>query len=234
MDVEKQLSGVAADKEKVRRLFKHLVLAYQRRARHKRTVDEVHAQLAKVKQAAAKRAPKREVEREVAGLQEMISGILDQEKAVLSQQREETRMLLELRARLDSMEKRLLQQPMSAAVGPMRELHDINLALHDIAARLGIQPSVPKPTDAKKRKARRKGGRVPKRLKKVQRVIEKHHEQLDILKIEAQLKHVERRHRQLAKGGYTKDELKRLKTIIDEHKKRLRELKRRRSAASKR
>jgi len=217
MDVERELSGMMVNHEKVTRLFKNLVLAYQKRSRRRKTVDAVHEQIAKVRQAAVKRAPKRVVEEEVGNLQQMISSILDDEKALLSQQREETRMLLELRARLDDMEKRILQQPqVPNAVGAMKELHTINEALHDISNKLDAE------------RARRGQARREETAEKaVLSGIEAKEDIADrkIMEIEAQLKLIERRHRQLAESGYSKKQLIRVKALIEKHKAKLERLK---------
>src|SRR3989344_4635313 len=102
MDVEKQLLGIHANKEKVKQLFKSLVLAYQRHSRKRKTVELVHEQIHRVKQVAIARAPKQVVEQEIATLHEMITSLLEKEKALLMQQSEESKMLTSLKTRLDA------------------------------------------------------------------------------------------------------------------------------------
>ncbi|GEM_PF-3983698 len=217
MDVERELSGMMVNHEKVNRLFKNLVLAYQKRSRRRKTVEAVHEQIAKVRQAAVKRAPKRVVEEEVGNLQQMISSILDDEKALLSQQREETRMLLELRARLDDMEKRILQQPQAPnAVGAMKELHTINEMLQDISGKLDTER-------ARRGQARREETAEKAILSGIE--AKEDIDERKIMEIEAQLKLIERRHLQLAESGYSKKQLLRVKALIEKHKAKLERLK---------
>ncbi len=218
MDIENELSGVMVNQDKVKGLFKHLVLSYRKRARKRKTIELVHEQIAKVKSVAVKRAPKRVVEEEVRNLQEMISSVLDEEKAVLAQQREETRMLLELRVRLDDMEHRILQQqPMPAAVGAMKELHAINEALQLISSKLDDERAR---LNQLKRGEEAENATVAAIAEKEDFTIRK------MMEIEAQLKLVERKHRQLAEKGYDKKQLKRLKLLIGKHRKKLETLKR--------
>jgi hypothetical protein len=217
MDVEKHLSGLTVDQGKVQRLFRNLVLAYQRHDRRKKTVEAVQQQISKAKEAAVKRAPKRVVEQEMATLQEMISSILDKEKALLSQQREETRMLLDLRARLDDMERRVLQQgQLQPAMGAMRELHAINDALQRISAKLD---------DEARRLDQLRMGEATETAAMKALASKEDIAARKIMEIEAQLRLIERKHRQLADKGYSKKQLAKLRSLIERHKKKLAALK---------
>lgn len=208
---------MVVDQGKVKQLFKNLVLAYQRQSRKKRTIDAVHGQIVKVKQAAVQRAPKKVVEEEVKNLQEMLSSLFNEEKAILTQQREETRMLLELRARLDDMEKRVLQQPqMAPAMESMRELHAINQALHKISSRLDEEAAR---LEQVKRGEAAEATAISTVAAKEDMTARK------VMEIEAQLAVIERKHQQLGKAGHNKQQLKKLMVLIEKHRKRLEQLK---------
>lgn len=217
MNIETHLGGMVVDQGKVKQLFKNLVLAYQRQSRKKKTIDAVHGQVAKIKQVAVQRAPKKVVEEEVKNLQDMLSSLFNEEKAMLTQQREETRMLLELRARLDDMEKRVLRQPqMAPAMESMRELHAINQALHKISSRLDEEAAR---VEQVKRGEAAESATVAVVAAKEDATARK------VMEIEAQLSLIERKHQQLREAGHNKQQLKKLRVLIEKHRKRLERLK---------
>lgn len=217
MDIDKQLMSMNVNQEKVKSLFKNLLLAYQRHDRRKKTAESVQQQLEKTKEAAIRRAPKKAVEQEFTSLQDMLAAIFDKEKALLAQQREETRMLLELRAKVDDIEKRALQQStLSPTVDTVQELHAIQRALQKLDAKLDEEAS-------RLAQVRTKEGEETTRMERVaegERVTER-----KIMEIEAQLRFIETKHRQLAKKGRSKEQLKRVKRLIEKHKKRIMQLK---------
>jgi len=180
-------------------------------------VEAVHEQIAKVKDVALKRAPKKVVEQETSSLKDMISGIFDQEKAMLAQQREETRMLLELKARLDDMERRVLQQSrLGSPVEAMRELQVINDALQKVSARLD---------EESRRLDQLRAGEAKETVAVSAMAAKEDAAARKIMEIEAQLAMIERKHKELADKGYSKKDLKKLRSVIDRHKKKLARLK---------
>ncbi len=218
---------------RLKRFLTLLAKAQQEHEQKHKDIKTIKTHLEKIKKVAGK-AKKEEIHSEVDELMSTIHEVLNREKIIINKQRHEAEMLVELKNRINTVEKELVMtdnKNTAEQIFGLKELNKINTALDGISLNLKKEMNKVEEQGQTIEDMKKKGKKQTKNIKKIEKKEEadkkaiaeiKKKEQQEIKNIktiEAQLKDIEKKYKQLKKNkDVKKTEVKKVEKLILKHK----------------
>ncbi|MBW2971983.1 hypothetical protein KY359_03005 [Candidatus Woesearchaeota archaeon] len=199
---------------RMRRFITHLAsaanLAEERSVKKQKIKEKVES----IKAVSLnKRSTKQMIEHELGSFEDVVQEIIHDEEKILEEQRRETKQINELRSMVENLSKKLIgigreyAQELESKDRKIMELREALAAAHIKISESGEERQ--KKIEDIERRLQQKQAVPPRPKSKSEHISE----------VEAHLRSLEERHRDLKRMGvHSKDELDRVQQIIDKHK----------------
>lgn len=204
---------------RMRRFVRHLSASAIRAEDLANKKQEIKTRLEKIKSLSLnKRSTKDMIEHEIGSFEDAVHEIIKDEEKILEEQRRETKQVNELKSMVENLSQKLIEigkeyaKELEAKDDKIMELREALAAAHIRISESGEE-------------RQKKIDKIEQRLKDKQEPAPKTKED-HVSEIEAHLKVLEDKHKELKKKGkHKKTDLDRVKNLIDTHKEKLKSIK---------
>ncbi len=201
---------------RMRRFVTHLSAAAREAEERSAKKQEIKDKIERVKAVSLnKRSTKQQIEHELGSFESTVKEIIHDEEKILSEQRKETRQIIELKAMVENLSGKLIEIGREYA----RELEEKDekiMELREALAAANIKMS------ESGEERQRKIADIERKLKQRPASPPPKSKDDHIADMEAHLKSLEERHRELKRSGqHSSEDLDRVQSVIDRHKRSL-------------